>query len=100
MTYQLKHVIGVDTSELFIARVGGRNDNDLVWVGRAANYAAKLCSMNGEYSTYITGKVFDSMSNDVKYGGKDNNSPIWKKDVWKARNGMRIYGSTWTLGIT
>src|SRR5260370_31674604 len=41
-TYQLKYVIGVDTSELFVARIGVRNDNDLVWVGRAANYAVKL----------------------------------------------------------
>jgi len=98
--YQLKQVVGIDTSELFVARIGVRNDKDLVWVGRAANYAAKLCSMNGEYSTYITGKVFDAMSNDVKYGGKDNNLLMWKKDVWKARNGMRIYGSTWTWEIT
>jgi class 3 adenylate cyclase len=92
--YQLKQVVGIDTSELFVARIGVRNDYDLVWVGRAANYAAKLCNMYGEYSIYITGKVFDSMSNDVKYGGKDNNSLMWKKDVWKARNGMRIYGSS------
>lgn len=39
--YVLKHVIGVDTSDLLISRIGVRNDNDLVWVGRAANYAAK-----------------------------------------------------------
>src|SRR5207249_8498905 len=71
-TYQLKHVIGVDTSELFVARIGVRNDNDLVWVGRAANYAAKLCSLNGDYSTYITTDVFNSMDKGVKYGGKDN----------------------------
>lgn len=98
-TYELKHVVGVDTSELFIARIGVRNDNDLVWVGRAANYAAKLCSLNGKYSTYITGAVFDSMDKSVKYGGKDN-SLMWDKDVWTARNNMRIYGSTWMWEIT
>ncbi len=98
--YQLKQVVGIDTSELFVARIGVRNDKDLVWVGRAANYAAKLCNMNGEYSIYITGKVFDAMSNDVKYGGKDNNSLMWKKEVWTARNNMRIYGSTWWWEIT
>jgi class 3 adenylate cyclase len=99
-TYQLKQVVGIDTSELFVARIGVRNDNDLVWVGRAANYAAKLCNMNGEYSTYITGKVFDSLSEDVKYGGKDNNSLMWEKEIRTARNGMRIYGSSWTWEIT
>ena len=93
-TYQLKHVIGVDTSELFVARIGVRNDNDLVWVGRAANYAAKLCSLNGKYSTYITGEVFDSMDKSAKYGGKDN-SLMWDEKVWTARKDLRIYGSTW-----
>lgn len=87
--YQLKHVIGVDTSELFVARIGVRNDKDLVWVGRAANYAAKLCSYNGEYSIYITGDVFDSMNKDVK----DNNALMWNKEFWTAHNNMRIYGS-------
>ncbi len=98
-TYRLKHVIGVDTSELFVARIGVRKDSDLVWVGRAANYAAKLCNLNGEYSTYITGKVYDSMDKDVKYSGKDN-SLMWDKYVWTERNNMRIYGSIWIWEIT
>jgi uridylate cyclase len=91
--YQLKHVIGVDTSELFVARIGVRNDNDLVWVGRAANYAAKLCNWNGKYSTYITCAVFDTMLDSVKYSDSDH-SPIWHKQVWTARKNMRIYGSS------
>ncbi len=97
-TYQLKQVVGIDTGELFVARIGVRNDNDLVWVGRAANYAAKLCSLNGKHSTYITGKVFNSMSKDVKYGG-ENNSLMWDEKVWTAQNNMRIYGSTWWWSI-
>jgi uridylate cyclase len=91
-TYQLKHVIGIDTSELFVARIGVRNDNDLVWVGRAANYAAKLCSLNGAYSIYITGDVFDVMHDSVKYSERDK-SLLWHKDAWSARNNLRIYGS-------
>lgn len=91
-TYQLKHVIGIDTGELFVARIGVRNDNDLVWVGRAANYAAKLCSLNGAYSIYITGDVFDVMHDSVKYNDRDK-SLLWHKDVWSARNNLRIYGS-------
>jgi class 3 adenylate cyclase len=91
-TYLLKHVIGIDTSELFVARIGVRNDNDLVWVGRAANYAAKLCSLNGSYSIYITGDVFDAMHDSVKYSERDK-SLLWHKDVWSARNDMRISSS-------
>ena len=93
-TYQLKQVIGIDTSDLFVARIGVRNDNDLVWVGRAANYAAKLCSLDEKYSTYITDDVFDAMDKEVKYGGK-NQVLMWDKDIWAERNNMRIYGSTW-----
>ncbi len=93
-TYQLKQVVGIDTSELFVARIGVRNDNDLVWVGRAANYAAKLCSLNGKHSTYITATVFNSMDKSVKYSGKDN-SLMWDEKVWTARKDMKIYGSTW-----
>src|SRR5260370_23317492 len=93
-TYQLKHVVGIDTSELLAARIGVRNDNDLVWVGRAANYAAKLCSLNGKHSTYITATVFNSMDKSVKYSGKDN-SLMWDEKVWTARKDMKIYGSTW-----
>lgn len=51
--YILKHVIGIDTSKLLASRIGVRNDNDLVWVGRAANYAAKL-------SNYPTRSQFGS----------------------------------------
>lgn len=90
--YQLKHVVGVDTSELFVSRIGIKNDSDLVWVGRAANYAAKLCSLNGKHSTYITKAVFQAMDNSMKYG-KDG-SLVWSKDHWEKRNKMIIYGST------
>ena len=93
--YQLKHVVGIDTSELFVARTGVRNDSDLVWVGRAANYAAKLCSLNGKHSTYITKAVFNSIDKSVKYGGKDNKELMWDAKVWTARNNMPIYGSIW-----
>jgi class 3 adenylate cyclase len=43
--YSLKHVAGVDTSPIRVARTGVRGGNDLVWVGRAANYAAKLTEL-------------------------------------------------------
>ncbi len=45
-SYAVKHVVGVDTSKLLVARTGVRGANDLVWVGRAANYAAKLNDLN------------------------------------------------------
>ena len=40
-----KHKVGVDTSQLHAARIGIRGDTDLVWIGRAANHAAKLTAI-------------------------------------------------------
>jgi class 3 adenylate cyclase len=95
--YQLKHVIGIDASELFVARIGVKNDSDLVWVGRAANYAAKLCSLSDRYSIYITSDVFNLINDNVKYSEK-NNQLMWGKRVWKARD-MQIYRSKSMLPI-
>jgi class 3 adenylate cyclase len=40
----LQHTVGIDCGTLLVAKTGVRGDNDLVWVGSAANYAAKLNS--------------------------------------------------------
>jgi uridylate cyclase len=95
-TYELKHVVGIDTSELWVARTGVRADNDLVWVGRAANYGAKLGSINGRHSTYITEDVFKKLSDESKYS---DGKLMWEKLSWAARNNATIYGSTywWSL---
>lgn len=44
---QLRHTIGIDTGRLLAAKIGVRIDDDIVWVGPAANYAAKLNSFDG-----------------------------------------------------
>lgn len=62
----IKHVVGIDRSEVFASRIGVRNANDLVWVGRAANYAAKLSSQNDRYQTYITDIVHKNMAADLR----------------------------------
>ncbi len=54
-SYNVQQVVGVDTSSLWVARTGIRGSNDLVWVGRAANYAAKLCTLPAQYPSRITG---------------------------------------------
>ncbi|MNV22284.1 hypothetical protein D3C71_1132500 [compost metagenome] len=39
------HGVGIDAGEVFVARTGIRRHNDLVWVGRAPNIAAKLSAI-------------------------------------------------------
>ena len=96
--YQLRHVVGIDTSSLLVARIGVRNDNDLVWVGRAANYAAKLCAINEPNTIFITGEAFDRLHVDSKYGGIDKEL-MWKERQWSQMGDMRIYSSTWTWSL-
>lgn len=86
--YVLKHVIGIDASKLLASRIGVRDDNDLVWVGRAANYAAKLTTLSDEFSIWITGSVYDSIQNGVKFAGTTN---MWTEHIWNTMNKMRIY---------
>ena len=91
-TYIPKHVVGIDTSKLFVARTGIRGSNDLVWVGHAANHAAKLTTLSSEYPTYITQPVYDVMHASVKF---TNGAGMWKQFTW---NNQTIYGSTWQWG--
>ncbi|MCK9389756.1 MAG: adenylate/guanylate cyclase domain-containing protein [Sulfuritalea sp.] len=56
----LHHTVGIDCGKLLAAKAGVRDDNDLVWVGPAANYAAKLNSFDGldpDYPIRITEDV-------------------------------------------
>lgn len=66
--YRISHVVGIDTSEIRAVRTGVRGGNDLVWVGRAANYAAKLTELD-DYATWITDDVFQKLNGSSKYGG-------------------------------
>lgn len=93
-SYQLKQSIGIDTTDLFVARTGIRNSNDLVWVGRSANFAAKLCSLvDSSYSSFITESVYSVLSDETKYGGNPRRS-MWDKAYWTERS-ITIYKSNW-----
>jgi class 3 adenylate cyclase len=88
--YTLNHVVGIDTSNISVARIGIRGSNDLVWVSRAANYAAKLSALEG-YPTWITKTVYDNLNKKSKYAGTTQED-MWVADTW---NGNRVYRSTY-----
>ncbi len=88
--YSVKHVVGIDTSPLFVARTGIRGANDLVWVGRAANYAAKLSARPGP-ATQITAKVYQRLGRNLKIGSNGQN--MWKSS--EAPKIEKIYTSSW-----
>jgi class 3 adenylate cyclase len=92
--YSLRHTIGIDVSDLFVARTGIRNSNDLVWVGRAANYAAKLAGLgDADFPTYITDAVFATLSKEAKYGGQKSKL-MWERRMWSERQ-VIVHRSSW-----
>jgi len=90
-SFAVKQVVGVDTSSLWIARTGVRGANDLVWVGQAANYAAKLTELGSAHPTWITHRVFDAMHADVKHAS--DGREMWEKRRWTPMNELHIYCS-------
>lgn len=94
--YVMRHVTGVDATKVMVAKAGIRNSNDLVWIGKAANHAAKLSSLSSSHPTWISDKVYDGMHESVKYaGGKD----IWEQRQWTAQGNRRIYRSTYWIAF-
>lgn len=73
----IKHCIGVDTGEVVAVRAGTRNNNDLIWIGKAPSLAAKLSDIREHpYEVYITNTCYTAI------GGKnqvnDKGECIWK----------------------
>lgn len=91
--FSVAHTVGIDVSDLHVARTGVRGDNDLVWVGRAANHAAKLTDLDTIYSTWITKDAYLELSNSVQTSS-DGRS-MWVEHRWTKMNDLAIYGSTW-----
>ena len=93
-SYSVQQVVGVDSSSLFVARTGIRGSNDLVWVGTAANHAAKLCAGQSGQPARITGQVYDALSSACRYGGNPKRS-MWVQAVAPELGRRTVYESSW-----
>lgn len=87
---------GVDFGDTLITKVGkGRNlnNNDLVWIGQACNYASHL-SGYGKNTTIITQRTYNRMSNDSKFY---NGTNMWteKEITIKNEKRIKVYESNW-----
>lgn len=97
-TYILKHVVGIDTSSLFVARTGVRGSNDLVWVGRAANHAAKLSALPDSHSSYISADVYNKINDEAKVASTGAN--MWTAVKWNTFDDRIIYRSDWRMSFS
>lgn len=94
--YKLKHTCGIDSSKIMAIRSGIRGSNDLVWVGRSANYAAGLNDLDHNYTTWITSDVYGNLHESVKITADGKN--MWEKQHWQKRN-ISVYKSNYWWSI-
>lgn len=94
--------IGVDVGKVLVVRGGirGENNNDLVWVGNATNYAVKLSSLSKDgYHIYISEDVYKNMAESSKLGGNEKKN-MWEERTWTAMDNQTIYRTNWSWVIS
>jgi adenylate cyclase len=94
-SYKLGHCVGVDTGDVLVIRSGIRNNNDLVWVGRAPNVAAKLSNLReAPYNSFMTDAVYSQLNEEAKYSSGEK-KPMWEQRSWKGVV-KTLYRSSWS----
>ena len=97
-SFSITHGVGVDTGTVLAVRGGVRGDNDLIWIGRAPNLAAKLSDIReSPKCTFITAAVYNKLADEAKLSDKGVN--MWEKRTWTFLDDtLNIYrsGFTWT----
>ncbi len=95
---EIRHGVGVDVGEVRAVRSGIRDNNDLIWIGKAASFSAKLSDVRDPgYHTYISSRTYARLSEAAKmakdgqnmwtsttfsFGG--TNKTVYKSNHWKA----------------
>lgn len=92
--FELLHCSGVDSGHVMAIKVGIRANNDLAWIGRAPNVAAKLSSLRvANAHTAITERVHSSLPQELRFD--DIGAPLWNRCIWDGPSGQEpIYISS------
>ncbi|MFH1598837.1 MAG: adenylate/guanylate cyclase domain-containing protein [Pseudomonadota bacterium] len=95
-SFKIRHGVGVDTGTVLAVRGGVRGTNDLIWIGRAPNLAAKMSDLREQpYSSFITAAVFNMLNDETTYGGLERKS-MWERRTWNfLGDNLYIYRSSW-----
>ncbi len=96
--FKVRHIVGIDTSAIRAARTGVRGDNDIVWIGNAANLAAKLTALNADKATWVTARVYNRLNDKQKLGSGGEN--IWRKHTWSQHGDDDIYSTNYWRSLT
>ena len=90
----VSQVVGIDCGPVRASRTGVRGANDIVWVGRAANHAAKLTELKGPQRSWITETAYNWLHEDAKIR-KSDSAAMWQRFRWEQRDNLPVWGSTW-----
>jgi class 3 adenylate cyclase len=95
-SFEIRHGVGVDTGKVLAVRGGVRGTNDLIWIGRAPNLAAKMSDLREHpYSSFITAAIFNTLNEESKYGGAEKQL-MWERRTWTfLGDSLHVYCSSW-----
>jgi class 3 adenylate cyclase len=90
---------GLDDGDIYAVKVGIKGTNDVAWVGRATNTAAKLANIgSGSRNIFITRAVYQRLNDDTKLsGGVQMWSDERLQDVGGVTRGIRSTAYRWKL---
>jgi class 3 adenylate cyclase len=100
--FVLKHGVGIDHSPVLAVRAGVRDNNDLTWIGRAPNVAAKLSGeRDARYPTLITDIVYQSLATPQRMSS-DGLVHMWTPVRWDGAPVPEVaivHGSGWGIPL-
>jgi adenylate cyclase len=87
---------GIDYGKILVTKIGkgrDKNNNDLVWIGKADNYASHLAN-EANNTIIISTNSYKVLSQDRK---TSNDKDMWQSKVLKLKNGTEVncYESGW-----
>lgn len=97
--YVPRHCVGIDRSPVTAVRAGIRGNNDLIWIGRAANYAAILSDIRSDFSTYITRDVYTHLNSKAKLKDGKGEDKWTKTSVSFKGQSVECYRSTYRTPV-
>jgi len=81
---RVRHCVGIDTGVARAVRAGVRDNNDLIWIGRAPSLSATLSEIrNYPYCVYISEGCYGKLPESSKQTSGDL---IWEKRSFKYLN--------------
>jgi adenylate cyclase len=90
---------GIDDGWIYAVKVGIKGTNDIAWIGRATNTAAKLSAVgSGSRNIYITGVAYDRLHDWARLV---NGANMWSAqtflEIGGTSRGVRSTTYHWTL---